>query len=77
MSTISFGLCFVTGLFFKELTLVLCVKFSLADNVLFALCEPDWIERVTDRKLMSAEEICKMEALKEDDNPVVVKYYLK
>ncbi|MCI9428481.1 MAG: ABC-2 transporter permease [Eubacterium sp.] len=30
MSTISFGLCFVTGLFFKELTLVLCVKFSLA-----------------------------------------------
>ena len=51
--------------------------FALADNVLFALCEPDWIERVTDRKLMSAEEIRKMEALKEDDNPVVVKYYLK
>jgi len=30
MSTISFGLCVIAGLFFKELTLVLCVKFSLA-----------------------------------------------
>lgn len=30
MSTISFSLCVIAGLFFKELTLVLCVKFSLA-----------------------------------------------
>ena len=30
MSTMSFGLCVIVGLFFKELTLVLCVKFSLA-----------------------------------------------
>jgi len=26
---------------------------------------------------MSSEEIHKMEALKEDDNPVILKYYLK
>lgn len=30
MSAISFGLCVVAGLFFKELTLVLCAEFSLA-----------------------------------------------
>ena len=30
MSAISFSLCVIAGLFFKELTLVLCVKFSLA-----------------------------------------------
>lgn len=30
MSILSFGLCVVAGLFFEELTLALCVKFSLA-----------------------------------------------
>ncbi len=30
-----------------------------------------------DRNLMSPQEIRKMEALAEDDNPVILKYYLK
>ena len=49
------------------------------DNVLFLLFPPelDLISQIVDRKLMSAEEISKMEALNEDDNPVIVKYYLK
>lgn len=34
MSIISFGLCVVAGLFFEELTLALCVKFSLAGFVI-------------------------------------------
>lgn len=52
---------------------------GLVDNVLFLLFPPelDLISQIVDRKLMSAEEISKMEALNEDDNPVIVKYYLK
>ena len=42
-----------------------------------SICEPDLVHRVVDRKLMSSEEIRKMEALAEDDNPVILKYYLK
>lgn len=34
MSIISFGLCVAAGIFFKELTLSLCVKFSVAGFVL-------------------------------------------
>lgn len=51
--------------------------FGIVDNVLLSICEPDLVHRVVDRKLMSSEEIRKMEALAEDDNPVILKYYLK
>ena len=51
--------------------------FGIVDNVLLSICEPDLVHRVVDRKLMSSEEIRKMEALTEDDNPVILKYYLK
>ena len=51
--------------------------FSMNDNVLLSICEPDVVHEVVDRKFMSSEEIHKMEALKEDDNPVILKYYLK
>lgn len=51
--------------------------FGIVDNALLSICEPDFVHRVVDRKLMSSEEIRKMEALKEDDNPVILKYYLK
>ena len=52
---------------------------GLVDNILFLLTvpEPDHISKLIDRKLMSPEEISKMEALDEEDNPVIVKYYLK
>ena len=52
-------------------------SFDIVDNTLLALCEPDMIQLVVDRNFMSSEEIQKMEALKEDDNPVILKYYLK
>lgn len=51
--------------------------FSVIDNVLLAICQPDILSNAVDRSLMSPEEIQKMEQLKEDDNPVIVKYYLK
>lgn len=51
--------------------------FGIVDNVLLSICEPDRISEIVDRNLMSSGEIQKMEQLKEDDNPVIVKYYLK
>ncbi len=51
--------------------------FGIVDNILLSICEPDIVHKVVDRKLMSTEEIHKMETLKEDDNPVILKYYLK
>lgn len=55
----------------------MCPCFTIADNVLHAICPPDKVTEVVDKKLMSSEEIYKMKALKEDDNPVILKYYLK
>lgn len=52
--------------------------FDLVDNVLLAVCQPEeGLSRFVDRSLMSPEEIHEMEQLKEDDNPVIIKYYLK
>ena len=51
--------------------------FGIVDNVLLALCEPNMVYKFVDRKFMSPEEIKKMEQLKDDDNPVILKYYLK
>lgn len=51
--------------------------FGIVDNVLLAICHPDEVAMYTDSKFMSSEEIYKMEQLKEDDNPVILKYYLK
>ena len=51
--------------------------FGIVDNMLLAICQPDIVHKFVDRKFMSSEEIHKMEALKEDDNPVILKYYLK
>lgn len=50
--------------------------FGIVDNVLLSICQPDRISEIVDRNLMSPEEIQEMEQLKEDDNPVIVKYYL-
>ena len=51
--------------------------FGIVDNVLLSICQPDLVSKVVDRNLMSSEEIRKMETLKEDDNPVILKYYLR
>lgn len=51
--------------------------FSIVDNALLTICEPDIVSRVVDRNLMSPEEIQKMEQLNEEDNPVIVKYILE
>lgn len=51
--------------------------FGLVDNVLLSLCDADIVHEFVDKKLMSPNEINKMETLKEDDNPVILKYYLR
>lgn len=51
--------------------------FAITDNILLAICEPDELMGYVDSNLMSIKEIQKMEQLKEDDNPVIIKYYLK
>ena len=50
---------------------------GIVDNILLSMCKPDMVSQIVDRKFMSSEEISKMESLKEDDNNVIVKYYLK
>lgn len=66
------------GFFLKEeMPFLMYPCFSIVDNVLFAICQPDIVHKFVDRKFMSSEEVHKMEALKEDDNPVILKYYLK
>ncbi len=51
--------------------------FAIVDNILLAICKPDEVYGYVDANLMSLEERHKMEQLKEDDNPVILKYYLK
>lgn len=51
--------------------------FAISDNVLLAICEPGQLSEFIISDLMSPKEIQKMEQLKEDDNPVIIKYYLK
>ncbi|WP_455592667.1 6-bladed beta-propeller [Bacteroides sp.] len=51
--------------------------FAIIDNVLLCICPPDRVPDVIERRLMTSEQIQIMEQLKEDDNPVIIKYYLK
>lgn len=55
----------------------MCPCFTISGNVLQAICPPDKVADAVDKKLMSFDEIHKMDELKEDDNPVIIKYYLK
>lgn len=50
--------------------------FGIEDNVLMAITDAYYVPRVVDTSLMSPQEIYKMEQLKEEDNPVILKYYL-
>lgn len=51
--------------------------FGIVDNVLMAICDAYYVPKLVDSDLMSSEEIYKMEQLKEEDNPVILKYYLR
>ncbi|WP_294619666.1 hypothetical protein [uncultured Bacteroides sp.] len=51
--------------------------FDIDDNILFAICQPVALPSVVDRRFMTQKQIAIMEHLKEDDNPVIIKYYLR
>lgn len=51
--------------------------FCIVDNVLMAICDAYYVSKLVDVNLMSAKEKDKMKQLKEDDNPVIIKYYLQ
>lgn len=50
--------------------------FGIVDNVLLAICNPWHIHELIDEKLLSEDEMRKINSLREDDNPVIIKYYL-
>ena len=50
---------------------------EISQDVSLAICQQDELSQYMDSNLMSPQEIHKMETLKEDDNPVILKYYLK
>ena len=47
------------------------------DNILLTISEPFYIKENVNTQLMSTKDMERMEQLKEDDNPVILKYYLK
>lgn len=51
--------------------------FGLDGNALLAVCQPVELPLVVDRRFMSPKQIAIMENLQEDDNPIILKYYLK
>lgn len=50
---------------------------GINENVLFFICQPFELPYYIDFQLMSNSEIEKISAIKEDDNPIIIKYYLK
>lgn len=51
--------------------------FAMDGAVLYAVADAFEVEEYMDRKWMSEETVEKLEKVKEDDNPVILKYYLK
>ncbi len=51
--------------------------FGIVDNILMAVCDAYYASRLVDTNLMSLDEVEKMKNLKEEDNPVILKYYLR
>ena len=51
--------------------------FGLDGNALLTVCQPVELPLLADRRFMSPEQIAVMANLKEDDNPVIMKSYLK
>jgi len=53
------------------------VCFGIDGNVLLAVCQAEYVSRLVDKKLMTPEELREMDAIMEDDNPVIIKYHLR
>jgi hypothetical protein len=49
----------------------------LNDNVLSGVIQPFDIEKCIDRHYLTKESLQTLEALDEEDNPVIINYYLK
>jgi hypothetical protein len=54
-----------------------CPFLALEDNVLIALIPPYLLEEYIDRQYMNEENLMKLDKIEEEDNPVIVKYYLQ
>lgn len=50
---------------------------GLYDNALISFLNPYELEKYIDKKCLTQESLEKMNEIKEDDNPILVKYYLK
>lgn len=61
----------------KESELKMPFNVWLDDNNLYTFVDPYDIEKYINEELMSKETIKKIKSINEDDNPVVIKYYLK
>lgn len=59
----------------KPFTLQPC--FAIEDNILLSICDAYYLNQVVDIHLMSATEIEKLNKINEEDNPVIIKYYLR
>jgi hypothetical protein len=55
----------------------LCYCLVLDDNVLMGLAPIDEYKEYLDKQYLTPESVQKMNELKEDDNPVIIKYYLR
>lgn len=51
--------------------------FGIADNVLLAICDAYYVKGYINEELMSDEDIEKIRQLEDEDNPVILKYYLR
>lgn len=47
------------------------------NRTFYYVCEPQYLDDVVDKSLMSSEELDKMDSVLEDDNPIIVCYKLK
>jgi hypothetical protein len=55
----------------------LYICLALNNNVLSGVVQPFDIEKYIDRRYLTKESLQKLEALDEEDNPVIINYYLK
>jgi len=51
--------------------------FTIEDNVLFAIIQPYELSKYVDIKLLNKNDKKVFDTILEDDNPVIVKYFLK
>lgn len=51
-------------------------SFAIQDNVLLSITDPNEMSQYVNNEFMSEEEQEKIKYLKEDDNPIILKYYL-